>query len=52
MTYVIAEPHSDVKHKATENARFFGTLGSPGGAAMTGPLPYDTDYIASYVVPR
>jgi hypothetical protein len=27
-------------------------LGSPGGAAKTGPLPYDTDYIASYVTSR
>jgi hypothetical protein len=22
----------------------------PGGAAKTGPLPYDTEYVASYVV--
>jgi hypothetical protein len=33
-----------------ENARFFDRLGSPGGAAKTGPLPYDTDDVASYVV--
>jgi hypothetical protein len=32
-----------------ENARFSGQLGSPGGAAKTGPLPDDTDYVASYV---
>ena len=36
----------------TENARFSGQLGSPGGAAKTGPLPYDTNYIASYVTSR
>ncbi len=35
-----------------ENARFSGQPGSPGGAAKTGPLPYDTDYIASYVAGR
>ncbi len=33
-----------------ENAKFFGQLRSPGGAAKTSPLPYDTDYVASYVV--
>src|SRR6266851_5599363 len=33
-----------------ENARFFNQLGSPGGAAKTGPLPYDTDRVASHVV--
>jgi NAD-dependent dihydropyrimidine dehydrogenase PreA subunit len=32
----------------TENAKFFDPLGSPGGAAKTGPLPSDTDYVASY----
>ena len=36
----------------TENVRFSGQLGSPGGAAKTGPLPYDTDYLASYVTGR
>jgi hypothetical protein len=36
----------------TENVRFFDQLGSPGGAAQTGPLPYDTNYIASYVTSR
>jgi hypothetical protein len=36
----------------TENARFFDQLGSPGGAAKTGSLPYDTNYIASYVTSR
>jgi hypothetical protein len=35
-----------------ENVRFFDQLGSPGGAAKTGPLPYDTDYAASYAVDR
>jgi ferredoxin len=35
-----------------ENARFFVQLGSPGGAAKTGPLRYDTDYVASYVTNR
>ena len=33
-----------------ENAKFFDQLGSPGGAAKTGPLPYDTEYVASYAV--
>src|SRR5260370_991456 len=28
-----------------ENAKFFGQLASPGGAAKTGPLPYDTDHV-------
>ncbi len=32
-----------------ENAKFFGQLGSPGGAAKTGPLPDDTDSVASHV---
>jgi len=36
----------------TENVRFSGQLGSPGGAAKTSPLPYDTDYLASYVTGR
>jgi ferredoxin len=35
-----------------EDARFFGQLGSPGGACKTGPLPYDTDYVASYITSR
>jgi hypothetical protein len=35
-----------------ENVRFFDQPGSPGGAAKTGPLPYDTDYVASYAVDR
>jgi ferredoxin len=35
-----------------ENAKFFDQLGSPGGAAKTGPLPYDTHYVASYVTGR
>ena len=34
------------------NARFSGRLGWPGGAAQTGPLPDDTDYVASYVAGR
>ncbi len=34
-----------------ENARLSGRLGSPG-AAKTGPLLYDTDRVASYVVDR
>ena len=35
-----------------ENAKFFGQLGSPGGAAKTGPLPDDADHVASYVTSR
>jgi hypothetical protein len=35
-----------------ENARFFDQLGSPGGAAKTGPLPCDTAYVASYLTDR
>jgi hypothetical protein len=35
-----------------ENAKFSGQLGSPGGAAKTGPLPHDTDHVASYVTSR
>ena len=35
-----------------EYAKFFGQLGSPGGAAKTGPLPDDSDYVASYVTSR
>jgi Fe-S-cluster-containing hydrogenase component 2 len=34
------------------NAEFSGQPGSPGGAAKTGPLPYDTDYVANYVTGR
>jgi NAD-dependent dihydropyrimidine dehydrogenase PreA subunit len=30
-----------------ENATFFDHL---GGASKTGPLPYDTDYVAGFVV--
>jgi len=36
----------------TENVRLSGQLGSPGGAAKTSPLPYDTGYLASYVTGR
>ena len=36
----------------TENVRFSGQLGSPGGAAKTGPLPYDTGYVAGYAAGR
>ena len=36
----------------TESVRFSGQLGSPGGAAKTGPLPDDTDPVASYVTSR
>jgi hypothetical protein len=36
----------------TENVRFSGQLGSPGGAAKTGPLPHDTGYLASSVAGR
>jgi Fe-S-cluster-containing hydrogenase component 2 len=36
----------------TENVRFFAQPGSPGGAAKTGPLPDDTDHVASYVTSR
>ena len=36
----------------TENVRFSGQLGSPGGASKTGPLPYDADYLASSVTGR
>ncbi len=35
-----------------ENARLFDQLGSPGGASKSGPLPYDTDYVANYVTGR
>jgi ferredoxin len=35
-----------------ENARLSGRLGSASGAAKTGPLPYDTDRVASYVAGR
>jgi hypothetical protein len=35
-----------------ENAKFSGQLGSPGGAAKTGPLPDDADHVASYVTSR
>jgi hypothetical protein len=35
-----------------ENVRFSGQPGSPGGAAKTGPLPDDTDHVASYVTSR
>lgn len=35
-----------------ENARLSGRLGSPSGAAKTGPLPDDTDRVASYVAGR
>jgi hypothetical protein len=54
MTWVIAGPCIDVKDEACapENAEFFDQLGPPGGAAKTGPLPYHTDYIASYVTGR
>jgi hypothetical protein len=36
----------------TESVRFSGQLGFPGGAAKTGPLPDDTDHVASYVTSR
>jgi hypothetical protein len=36
----------------TENARFSGQLGAPGGTAKTGPLPDDTGHIASDVTSR
>ncbi len=35
-----------------ENATFSGQLGSPGGAAKTGPLPCDTGHAARYVTGR
>ena len=35
-----------------ENVRFFGQLRSPGGASRTGPLPDDTDHVASFVTSR
>lgn len=35
-----------------ENTKFSGQLGSPGGAAKTGPLPDDADHVASYVTSR
>jgi hypothetical protein len=31
-----------------ECAKFSGQLGSPGGAAKTGPLPDDTDHVAKH----
>jgi hypothetical protein len=34
------------------NARFSGQLGSPGGAAKTGPLPDGTGYVAGSVADR
>jgi NAD-dependent dihydropyrimidine dehydrogenase PreA subunit len=33
-----------------ENAKFPDQVGSPGGAAKTGPLPYDTEHVANCVV--
>jgi hypothetical protein len=36
----------------TENVRFFDQLRSPGGASNTGPLPYDTKHVSSYVTGR
>ena len=33
-----------------ENAKFFDQLGSPGGAAKSGPLPRDTEYVDNCVV--
>ena len=36
----------------SQNARFSGQLGSPGAAAETGPLPYDTGWVAGYVTGR
>jgi ferredoxin len=35
-----------------ENAKFFEKLGSPGGASKMGPLPYDTEFVASYSTSR
>jgi ferredoxin len=35
-----------------ENAKFSGQLGSPGGAAKTGPPPDDTGHVASYATSR
>jgi hypothetical protein len=35
-----------------ENAKFFDQLGFPGGAAKTGPLPDDTNHVASCVTSR
>jgi len=35
-----------------ENAKFLDQLGSPGGAAKTSPLPYDTNHIASDLTGR
>ena len=32
------------------NATFFDQLGSPGRRRQTGPLPYDTEYVAGYIV--
>jgi hypothetical protein len=48
------EPPSQINGRSspTENARFFDQLGSPGGAAKTGPLPDDTGCVASYVTSR
>jgi NAD-dependent dihydropyrimidine dehydrogenase PreA subunit len=33
-----------------ENAKLFDQVGSPGGAAKTGPLPYDTEHASNCVV--
>ena len=35
-----------------ENVSFFDRLGSARGSSKTGPLPYDTDYVANYVTGR
>ncbi len=59
MTYLIAKPCIDVKDKSRIKQcpvdridQRDDPLGSPGGAAKTGPLARDADYIASYVVTR
>ena len=35
-----------------QNAGFSGPPGSPAGASKTGPLPCDTDYVASRITSR
>jgi ferredoxin len=36
---------------AAQNAEFFEELGSPGGAALVGPLDHDSTFVAAYQAP-